>query len=354
VDSTSIACVANSLIAQIGSAPVIAASATYPGLDCNEADYIDAAEKHVAIPVHRWNGTLADGVEYSQPLLAAPGNRMPWASGTEGYVDIARSYRAQIVLDGTGGDQLGMLLGAELDALSEGQWRRAAEYLFPSGLSWSQARRSLRSMLTDASPGWMRRAYHKLRPSPAPEWLTATIANRIVDEMPAIDTRSFSSHGQRLRWRKLTSASLAMTIDMKQRHASWSGLVLAFPFLDWDLAQFTLAVPAEYWPSPRPYARLHREALRSLLPPEIYIRQSKAEFTVAMVNRVRRGLGAISDLFEGPTWRAGEFVDQGRARALLRSFRRIATPDFSSVYAVWAIASLEAWLRGILRYRRAA
>src|SRR6185312_8039559 len=127
-------------------------------------------------------------------------------------------------------------------------------------------------------------------------------------------TQLFRSVGQKLRWRTLLGAPLAAYIDQKQRHAASNGLEMAFPFLDWDLVQFVLALPQQYWPRPAWLARLHREALRAELPSDIYHRRSKAEFTPAMVNRIRRGFQAISDLCEGETWLAGRFVEQKKVR----------------------------------------
>jgi hypothetical protein len=74
-----------------------------------------------------------------------------------------------------------------------------------------------------------------------------------------------------------------------------------------------------------------------------------------MVNRVRRNLAAISDLLSDPDFSAAEFVEPVHAQEMLSSFRQLtATPHFPTVYRLWAIASLEAWLREILRYRKAA
>jgi len=121
-----------------------------------------------------------------------------------------------------------------------------------------------------------------------------------------------------------------------------------FPFLDWDLVSFVLALPVQYWPGPQHHGRIHREALRTELPEAIYTRKTKAEFTPALARRVRVQLDTISDLLDGATWLAGRWVDQRKARSLRDQFVRDPKGTFETSYGLWAIASTEAWLRRIL------
>lgn len=354
LDSTSIVCVANALSGSPRSAPVLAASATFPGLDCDESHYLNIVEEHTNVPTFRWDGTLASDIQFSEPLLAAPGNRIPWASGTDGYVDIARSAGARAVMDGTGGDQIGMPLGTESDEMTRQDWRYFSRYAFEAGISIPRYIRSLRWAIGATLPRRFRQSYRqfrrRLRPVDAPDWISPTVAFRARVPEPMLPKGAFLSNEQRMRWGTLSAAPLAMSIEGKQRHASRVGLEMAFPFLDWDLVQFILAVPPRFWPAPHWLARFHREALRGDLPPAIYSRYSKAEFTSAMVNQVRRNLDVIEQLFDETTWRAERFIDRHRARDLLRRFRAATAPGFVATYHLWAIASVEAWLCRVSRY----
>jgi asparagine synthase (glutamine-hydrolysing) len=360
VDSTSIFCAADSLVTAraSGLASVAGAFAAFPGLDCDESSYVDATEKHVNLPIFRWDGTRANGVEFSQPLLSGPGNRVPWSSGTEGYVDIARACGAVAVIDGTGGDQVGMPLGMESDEPTLRDWKLAARHLLGPGRPMQRAWSILGWAVGATLPPEVREIYRKargrLRRPPHPAWLASSVLRQADHEGGAALDSKFLSPAQKLRWETLTAAPLATSIDVKQHHASWSGLEMSFPFLDWDLVQLILAVPAQYWPRRRWLARLQREALRRDLPPSIYGRRSKAEFTPAMVNRIRRNLEIVSDLIQGSSWEAGRFVDQRAARQLLLQVQKTGSPGFVAAYHLWAIASVEAWLRRILGYRTSA
>jgi asparagine synthase (glutamine-hydrolysing) len=355
IDSTAIVCAAENLRKsrplEIG--PVVPASATYPGLDCDETQYVDIVARKLGISAFRWNGTLTDGAEFSDQLLPAPGSRMPWAGGTDGHVEIALSHGANLVLDGTGGDQVGIPIGAEVDERTRHDWLRLTPEVFRSRSPFSGRRPLALSWAVGVVvPLVARRLFHKTRqhwsPREVPDWLTETVSFRVHADASAPKTQSFLSRGQKLRWRTLLGAPLATGIQQKQRHASSVGLETVFPFLDWDLIQFILALPRKYWPERGWLARLQREALRKDLPSGIYLRRSKAEFSPAMINRVRRSLQVISDLCEGTTWMAGRFVEQGKVRRMVTGFRGATSPTFAAAYQLWAIASVESWLRRLL------
>ena len=250
--------------------------------------------------------------------------------------------------------EIGMPLGTESDEMTRQDWRDVARYAFQAGISFRRCARALRWTLGAALPRRVRQSYRqlrkRLRPMSAPVWMSSTLAFRTADAGRILPKGSFLSHGQRMRWGTLSAAPLAMSIEGKQRHASRAGLEMAFPFLDWDLVQFVLAVPSKYWPEQRWLARFHREALRHDLPPAVYSRRSKAEFTSAMINQVRRNIEVISQLVEGRGWKSGRFVDQHRAHELLCRFRAVPSPGFAAAYHLWAISSVEAWLRRVSRY----
>ena len=283
---------------------VVAASAVYPGMSCDESSYIDAVAKEIDIAVERWDATQVKGIEFEQPFVAGPGFRMPMASGTDGYVDIARAHEGSVIVSGLGGDQVGQPYGIGLDLLTRGRWREGVRHLFPRGTSARSKARRLIGTLAALSPRGWREALRPVIPRSQrlPAWLTP-VGQDVATELRArrpVEGR-FVSHGQRLRWRQLVDANIALSIDFKQRHALAFNLEARFPFFDWDLVTFALALPVEYWPD----KRMHKEAFSRELPERLRNRRSKADFTPAVVNRVERQLSTISDLVYGSTWRAG-------------------------------------------------
>jgi glutathione S-transferase len=133
-------------------------------------------------------------------------------------------------------------------------------------------------------------------------------------------------------------------------HALRNGIEVRCPFLDLDLVSIALSVPARLWPPPWPGERLHREILADLLPTEVLQRRGKANFQPALVRRIRRHLPYIKDLLGSGRWVAGHFVDQAGARQLLETFEGSAAPNLETTYSLWAIATLEAWMRAVFEY----
>jgi hypothetical protein len=79
-------------------------------------------------------------------------------------------------------------------------------------------------------------------------------------------------------------------------------------------------------------------------------RRTKANFHSALILRVQRHLPDIRDIFLSGPWVSADYVDRQGARRLLGTFERRDDPDLSTTYGLWAIATMEAWMRRILRY----
>jgi asparagine synthase (glutamine-hydrolysing) len=357
-DSSAVVCVADRLLREQPSlAPgLIAANAAYPGMACDESAYVAAVAKRVRIPIVSWDGTLASSVELAEPMIAAPGNRLSFAGGTEGYIDIARAQGASVVLTGLGGDQVGQPFGVSLDEIANGHIRSAIAHAFPRGTTLPIALRTAVRIFDAFSPPWFPRLQTFIRrPRRRPDWLTASVADLACAEVPSMGDIA-GSHGRRLRWQAFNDPVIASATDRRQRHAATAALEACHPFLDWDLVTFVLRVPFPFWPASSSYARLHAIALASDLPPEISNRQTKADFTPAVVHRVKMLAPLITDLFYGTTWAAARYVDQAKARRLLG---RLASGELHrdshrglllGAHKIWAIASLETWIRHVSSY----
>ena len=236
--------------------------------------------------------------------------------------------------------------------MSRADWRALTGWVFGPGSS----RRSLTGWVIGMTvPLEVRRLYRRVRQTlrrpRKPWWLARETSSWALSHPAAAQPRNFRSTAQRMRWETLSGAQLAASVDALQRHSAQAGLETSLPFLDWDLVTFILALAPEHWPAPGWHARLHREPLRDTLPPSIYRRRSKVEFTSAAVNRTRESLPAISALCLENRWDSESFVAHASARELVAAFTRTPKPGFASAYSVWAVASLEAWLRRILDYR---
>jgi asparagine synthase (glutamine-hydrolysing) len=356
LDSSCIVCAADRIrtsdpAINLGTA---AAAALYPGMESNEERFIRAVAAEVSLPVECWDGTAAKSDELTDVPIWAPGASFSWTGGTAGDLEIARRHGARVLVNGTGGDQLGIASGVLQDAIRAHRWGTVSRYLVDApGATVASSIRAALKVAKWMAPPWVRHFHDTFewRRQRKPAWLVPEAwAWRPKGAAPFRPPAAMESNVQRAHWLALTSPRHLLSMELLQQHAMRSGMEVRFPFMDWDLATFVLSVPAHLWPPPWPFERLHRTALGPILPKAILQRRSKANAWDALANRVRRQLPAIHDLFHGSSWAAARYVDQTEARRLLGTFRDEREGSFWTAWSVWAIATLEAWLRRVSDY----
>jgi asparagine synthase (glutamine-hydrolysing) len=354
LDSSCIVSVADSLLRSTPalSVSVAAASARYPGLPTDEGEYIRAVAERLAIPARSWDATRGTVDELQEDRsLAVPGGRFATFGGTEGQLDVMREFGARVLVSGLGGDQVGSSSGAIRDAVTELRWGDAVRMIqgWPSQdrlatpkIIWALAR--------SFAPVSFRRWRGRFRQRP-PAWLSRWARSRVRPPADPIVATELPTEIGRRNWRSLQSGLHAMTMTYVNQYALRRGITFRYPFLDLDVVSRAMSIPARYWPPPWPFERLHRGILADVLPPEIVKRRSKATFDAALHARVRRHLPTIRELVVGGAeWACAQFVDRKAATHVLRSFEALESPGLATTYGLWAIATLEAWMRRILRY----
>ena len=206
------------------------------------------------------------------------------------------------------------------------------------------------------SPSWARALHERIRPRPdrRPSWLRE---HAWRDWRPrATSSRlpsSLHSHVQRQRWASLTDPRHVYSMEVVQHLATRDQVEYRFPFMDADLIAFTLAIPARFWPPPWPYERLHRNVLADLLPSAVQQRRGKANASDALAKRVTCQLPSIRRILASGTWFSEPYVDRAAAAGVVDRFERARSEDFWASWAVWAIMTLEAWLRALSSYTAA-
>lgn len=349
LDSSSIACAADALVGdgRITASEVRGISATYPGMSCDESPFIEAIARQVRFTVRRWDARTPEPLDLVEPSIEAPGGRVRQIGGSRGGLEIARELKARVILSGLGGDQLTSSSGIVRDLLAAGRWRAAFRALWSvpgTGASHRIARMSY--VVGSALPPGIRNISRRSR-AVVPDWLQPewkVLAQDLATE-PSSEFE-FVSHVQRERWSSVMSQQVMRSVEGSEREASEFDCEYRFPFLDTDLVRFVLMIPYENWPAPESSARLHRDALTTLLPDAVRERRQKAEFTPALANRAVRAASIIDDLFDRGPWRSERYVDRGSARRLWRG--AAANPDQTAAGTwrqVWAIVTLEAWMR---------
>ena len=352
LDSSSIAMAADMLWEEgsAGAPGIIGASQIFPGLACDEEPFIDAVAKAIRFPVEKWDGRRPNLVDLLDPAPEGPGCRMTSTSGQDGDVTIARELGADVILSGFGGDDIMMINGFIRDMIARGEWVNAARaILLPRKLRASMTRlgrvagqflphrlRQLRTRHRTKVPAWLEPRWHD------------TARNVEVEDEPDVN---FASHVQRLAWTRLGAAQARRAINAMQTNGMTLGYEYRYPYLDRDLVTFILGLPPQALPWAAPQAaRIHREAFRSLLPPEIANRYTKAEFTPAIANRVRQAGSLIEGQLATTEWACQKYVTRDAAARFYRDVTTARSAPGMQWHRIWNVATLEAWMRSVLRY----
>ena len=242
--------------------------------------------------------------------------------------------------------------GVVQDLVIRGHWRKAAHELFFSETATRDNRLPrLRSLVGSFAPFWSRRLKGRLKTS-VPPWIASGSRElAVAATLPTRPDVSFGSRVQRYVWSEVTGQQVAHAIDASQSLGYRNSVEFRFPFLDIDLVRFVLRLSYRYWPPLVPLARLHRAALQDLLPAAVASRWSKAEFTAVLASRIKFAATRIDTLFGEGDWLSALYVDRQRVMDLWARVRA-GSGEVSSTdaRAVWAIATLETWLRQVSGY----
>ncbi len=307
----------------------------------------------------QWDGNHAAFVDLARPALAGPGAATYRASGSMGDTDLAVASGAQVILSGDGGDQLGTPTGVTDDTIRNRPIGYVLETLRRSDLSGARRVMRFRRLLRQVAPlSWRRWLATGRYRSRLPSWLQPRwhgLADSIVSSFyPSGFERSFDYRVQGSHFHDLTSGRTAASLDAQQRTGGTHGVEFRFPFLDQDLVEFVLSIPPQFWPADGPGARLHRDALGELLPPELRARRDKAAFSGAVGWFLHHAAPELRALFHEGEWCSSTFVVRSEAQALLKQALGASLEDPQANWRVWievrAIATFEAWLRTILGY----
>jgi asparagine synthase (glutamine-hydrolysing) len=348
LDSSSIACVADVLLAPQRSS-VTLASAAFRGAD--ERRYVDAVAARVSLPLVKFDAKPSP--ELDDPLDPNHPARYPLAAMTTKLVALARERGARALVSGTGGDELVFERGAFRDLAARGRFvrllretprystrsrafylRDALASLVPERLRGVvRAIRARRGAVAQAParPAWMR-APERSAPPPPPA--------------PAPPVARFHSETTRFTWEWLTGPRLSATLEAEDRAAARADLEMRYPFLDAELATYVLATPYEHRLPERRMKSLLRDALADALPPLVRDRATPTTFDADIADAVAAKLDHVRSAIEVGPWLSDRWVDRPAAKALLARFRA-DTADFALAGPVWDIAMLELWLRAL-------
>lgn len=351
LDSSSIACAAGVIRQREPETTptIVLASATYPGLRCDESVEIDAVLKRVPFANVRWR--------FDDPRLAALdpiARSTPWRDVQPGAsahsIEIARRNGSRVVLTGQGGDELLHEHGAYTDLARAGRIVTLYRETIGSDLYLSNpGRHYFEQAVRMAIPAPLRALRRALRPRATlmkpPRWFGRRLAEQWMSRRTAQPVRDAPSHLAGLTWSWLNSPTGSVYRDIDELMAAQRGVELRHPFLDRRLAGVVLSIPWERRLVRGRMKALLRDAMADELPPIIAQRRQVTTFEQAVVAAVRAQMDLLEKTMNSK-WTGSEIVDRTVARELFAKVHRDGTSaSYEDCYDLWSAASIELWIR---------
>lgn len=354
IDSSSIVCMADHIMAHEGAQARAVETLSYEnerepnGEDARYRKIIEERRGKVGAYILVTDPDSTQCLEEYPPELVIPGY-LPFTLRLEKErARIVASGGYRVVLSGIGGDEF---MGGISNAAAQladliMQFRLIA---LPSELSrWSVSRRMpcvrlFLDSLLELAPATLSR--HLLDQAKIEDWIDPYFARRMKIAEKQLDV---SEHfGLWLRSRRSYAGGLLL---MANKMAKWQPPSAAleetrFPYLDQDLIEFILSIPASQLSRPGQRRSLMRRSLQGIVPPELLARKTKQLATRAPIVALERHWEQISNLARHFYIADSGFIDLPKfvtSLKLARAGQRVHMPRLLRTL------SLELWLRSMI------
>jgi asparagine synthase (glutamine-hydrolysing) len=348
LDSSSVAAVARDLVAR-GEvrAPTQTFSVAYPGLDCDEGDYVREADRMWGNCTRRVSFALPSKSSF-EAVLAAHRDfpECPNGVAQRPLYKAVREHGCRVLLGGLGGDDC--LTGHYVhyaDLLKQMRLPTLHRQMRADGVN---ARALVNLAVRPLVPRTLRRVRRMLRRG-YPDWISdrfaksVALADRLRPPQPV--RRQWQSLAQEQIFRDLTHGWTYYVHETLSRVLAEHGLELRSPLLRLNVVEFALAIPEEQrWRGAETKFVL-RQSMKGLLPEKIRTRLNKADFGTLFPRM-------FSQLDSAPVFQSLRLVSRGwldashvgRMHARLAAWEPHASVSGVAIWPLWMIFGVESWL----------
>ncbi|HXY45364.1 MAG TPA: asparagine synthase (glutamine-hydrolyzing), partial [Acidimicrobiales bacterium] len=343
LDSSSIVCVMSELLAE--GVPDAASmgehlrtfSAVFDDDPIDEQEYIE--------PVLAVSGADSDFVRPESQDLFADLPLLVWhqdepmvSSGPYAQYRVMQlaKGKAKVLLDGQGGDEL--LAGYV-----------PYQYVYLRQLASSHHAADVRTLSKETLP--------------ARDLLTPIARQRLADRRRSVDPATYCPGllGDQARSAAIAEADRRVRNDLKQRllqdltqyslpsllryedrNSMAHSIESRPPFLDQELVELVLSLPADVIVRGGWSRWIFREAMRGVLPEKIRLRRKKIGFTTPEMRWLRSQRATMQGIFRSPSFCSRPYWD---APAVARAFKAACEGELEESPLFWRILNIEAWLR---------
>jgi asparagine synthase (glutamine-hydrolysing) len=340
LDSSSIVCVMSELLA--AGAPDASSmgdrlrtfSAVFDGDPIDEQEYIEpvlAASGADSDFVRPRSGELFDDLpmvvwHQDEPMVSSG----PYAQYR--VMELAKG-KVKVLLDGQGGDEL--LAGYV-----------PYQYVYLRQLAAKRQLGTLRREATRArdvlTPIALQRLADRKRHVDPARYCVPILGDPVRNaELRATDRRVRNDLKVRLL-QDLTTYSLPSLLRYEDRNSMAHSMESRPPFLDQELVELVLALPADAIIRDGWSRWILREALSGVLPEKVRVRRKKIGFTTPEIRWLRAERATIQGIFRSPAFCSRPYWD---GPAIARAFKAVCAGELEESPLFWRILNAEAWLR---------
>ena len=260
----------------------------------DELTFVESVAKQTGRTIQRVPPTY-QGIDWYRKTAMAMHDFPGYPNGimSNGLREKAKSDGCRVIVTGVGGDEwAGLFLSGAYyrEAMRSGDiatiikcLRYDQSVLGVKPALWLIARNGLAPLAPTSIKDWFRTP----RVRSAPNWLSAEFQS-LHQMLPDVETNG-TNHGPKIgiQLKVLWDAYNAIARESEERSAARLGVELRSPFFGKAFIQF--AFSAEAWMLNRAGQDrwLHREALKEILPEQVYHRATKADFMTVFENQLQ-------------------------------------------------------------------
>ncbi len=352
LDSSAIVCTASGL----SERPLQTFSSYFaevPQLD--ERRWIDAVSSRCGCVSHLTSPSAENALEWLAESTWF--NDLPVGAGFAaqyGVMRLARQTGIKVLLDGQGSDELtGGYRHAQYrflaGLLSSGQGkallRELAMYLRKNGAAQGMAGlgKSLLATLLSESRLY-ELEFRKLRFEPFNRDFLGQARQSLKEPILARIKNTRGGNLANFLFNNVYTTSLPTLLHWEDRMSMAASLESRVPFLDHELAEFAFSLPDEYKIHQASGKHIHRQAMRTIVPPAIYARTDKSVFGSPIHRLWLRGAmrPALESLFASTRFRQRGIWALPRIQTQWQKYLR---GDNSQAEMLFNVFALENWFR---------
>ena len=351
LDSSSVSVVANELLREQGrTEPLDTFSLIFPGMRCDESEYILETVRHAGLRSHL-SPPFPTSMEYYDQQATCFQDFPGWPNGGAMSSPMCEGLRhtgTQVVLTGWGGNEclegsgsyiitelaqegrfLELIRAAKIGgAIDDARWWRVA---FNYGIRGN-------------IPLGVKRILRPLRPSQF-GWLPAEFVKRtaLLSRVEAFAAPRGASPIQQAMHSHFYAGWNAHFREGWDRNAAFVGVEERHPFFDRRLAEFAFALPERQRSHHGIVKIVLRNALQGRLPDSVIARQVQTDFTPIFTDAVCSQDG--QDPFHSSTITARGWI---KRRELSSFLQRARAGNLHDMWKLWAAVGIEIWCRQAL------